>query len=87
MAVFRQLRLAPNFRLADHSGVNSDKRVCRYLRKKAVPCGFVLWNPIFVWRLALRGAGSILAGGLLYRRLAEHRRLCSLDTPSRSLLA
>lgn len=37
--------------------------------------------------LALRGADSILAAGLLYRRLPEHRRLCSLGTPSHSLLA
>jgi RNA-directed DNA polymerase len=44
-------------------------------------------KPIFVWRLALRGADSILAAGLLYRRLLEHRRLYSLGTPSHSLLA
>ena len=51
-----------------------------------VPRGFKLWKPIFVWRLALRGADSILAPGRLYRCLPEHRRLCSLRTPSHSLL-
>jgi len=51
-----------------------------------VPRGFKLWKPIFFWRLALRGADSILAPGRLYRCLPGHRRLCSLRTPSRSLL-
>ena len=50
-------------------------------------CGFVLWNPIFVWRLALRAADSTLAAGRLCRRLPKHRPLYSLGTPFHSLLA
>jgi hypothetical protein len=50
------------------------------------PCGFV---PLADFRLGagIAGADSILAAARLYRRLPEHRRLCSPGTPSHSLLA
>jgi hypothetical protein len=38
-------------------------------------------------KLALRGADSILVAGLLYRRLPEHRRLCTRSTASHLLFA
>src|SRR5262249_4134469 len=42
--------------------------------KAAGPCGFFVWKPTFVCRLALRGTDSILAGGLSHGRLPEHLR-------------